>query len=482
VIGSAWLTWRSAMARAVTIARDEGLRSLWFKILGETAYRRLLVMERPLDKPLAEVPLRVPAIIKPLRGSDVGDYVAFRPDTDPAEVRRRLAAGHLCFVARCQGRIVHACWAATGLAWVDYLAREVRLAPDEVYHYDSFTVPELRGRNLSPARVTVAARHFRAAGYRRLVALVLPESGQARRPLEKAGYCVVGRIGYIRLGRWRWDFGPTHWSRQPSPRYWDGVFQGTRCSAPLDAWYAYMRRVYVRLVHEWLPPVDAGRGLKTDLFEEAVSAHHLLSALGPASVGLDVSPAVVAAARERLRDDPGGWLFVAGDLRQLPLRSGTITRILCGSSLDHFREPEDIARSLAELARVLAAKGVLVVTFDNPENPVIWLRNRLPFAWLRRLGLVPYYIGGTYSRSAARRCLESLGLEVTNVTAVAQVPRAPAIWVVALVERLGWTVLRRPLERILDYFEMLERSPLRYRTGYYVALRARKCESGPHAP
>jgi S-ribosylhomocysteine lyase LuxS involved in autoinducer biosynthesis len=62
------------------------------------------------------------------------------------------------------------------------------------------------------------------------------------------------------------------------------------------------------------------------------------------------------------------------------------------------------------------------------------------------------------------------------------VPRAPAIWVVALVERLGWTVLRRPLERVLDSFEMLERSPLRYRTGYYVALRARKCESSPHAP
>lgn len=482
VMGSAWLTWRSAMARAVTIARDEGLRSLWFKILGETGYRRLLVMELSLDEPLADVPLRVPAIIEPLGGSDVGDYVAFRPDTAPAEVHRRLAAGHLCFVARCQGRIVHGCWAATGLAWVDYLAREVLLAPDEVYHYDSFTVPELRGRNLSPARVTVAARHFRTAGYRRLVALVVPESGQARRPLEKAGYRVVGRIGCIRFGRWRWDFGPTRRSRLPSARYWDSAFQEARCSAPLDAWHAYMRRVYVRLVHDWLSPVEDGRGLKTDLFEEAVSAHHLLPALGPAGVGVDVSPAVVAAARQRLRDDPGGRLFVAGDLRHLPLRSGTIARILCGSSLDHFSDPEDIARSLAELVRVLAAKGVLVVTFDNPENPVIWLRNHLPFPWLRRLGLVPYYVGETYGRSAARRRLESLGLEVTDVTAVAHVPRAPAIWAVALVERLGWTVLRHPLERVFDCFEVLERSPLRYRTGHYIALRARKCGSSPHAP
>ena len=311
------------MARAVTIARDEGLRSLWFKILGETGYRRLLVMERPLDKPLADVPLRVPAIIKPLRGSDVGDYLAFRPDTDPAEVRRRLAAGHLCFVARCQGRIVHACWAATGLAWVDYLARGVPLAPDEVYHYDSFTVPELRGRNLSPARVTVAARHFRAAGYRRLVAMVLPESGQARRTLEKAGYCVVGRIGYVRLGRWRWDFGPIRWSRQPSPHYWDGLFQETRCSAPSTPGTRTCDGcTSASFMNGCLRSTPAGGS--NDLFEEAVSAHHLLSALGPASVGLDVSPAVVAAARERLRDDPGAgssWPGTCASCRCAPVLS-----------------------------------------------------------------------------------------------------------------------------------------------------------------
>jgi SAM-dependent methyltransferase len=470
------------LSRGVAVARDEGLRSLWFKVLAELGYRRLLVMERPLDEPLPDVPLRIPARIDLLTGADAAEYAAFRPDTDQAEIRRRLAAGHLCFVARHQGQIVHACWAVTGQAWVDYLQRELPLARDEVFHYDSFTAPEVRGCNLAPARVAVAARHFRAAGYHRLVALVVPESHRARRALEKAGYGVVGCVGYVGLGRWRRDFGPTRRPSELPPRYWDGVLQGTQQSAPLDAWRAYMRRVYARLVQVWSSPLDSGLALKTDLFEEAITSHHLLTMLGPSGVGLDASPAIVAAARERLRDVRGEPLLVVGDVRRLPLRSGSITRILCGSSLDHFPDPGDIGRSLAELARVLTVDGVLVITFDNPENPVVWVRNRLPFPWLHRLGLAPYYVGATLGQTAARRCLESVGLAVTDVTAVAHVPRAPAIWVVALVERLGWTGIRRRLDRALDGFELLERGPWRYRTGYYVALRARKPASFPALP
>lgn len=60
-----------------------------------------------------------------------------------------------------------------------------------------------------------------------------------------------------------------------------------------------MRQVYKRLIQDWLLVGNPGRSLKTDLFEEAVSDHHLLSDLGPGSVGLDHSPAIVQAARQR---------------------------------------------------------------------------------------------------------------------------------------------------------------------------------------
>jgi len=237
-----------------------------------------------------------------------------------------------------------------------------------------------------------------------------------------------------------------------------------------------MQCVYARLIRMWLPPCAAGRGLKTDLFEEAITPYHLLTAIGPGSVGLDFAPATVAAARERLDREEGrrGHLFVVADLRAIPLRAGTVARILAGSSLDHFETKVDIAKSLAELARVLSNDGVLVVTFDNPHNPVIWLRNRLPFSWLTRVGLVPYYVGQTYGRAEARAQLESLGFAVTNVTAVAHAVRAPSIWLVALAERLNAAPLRAFVARALNAFETLERWPTRYRTGYYLAFRAEK--------
>ena len=65
---------------------------------------------------------------------------------------------------------------------------------------DAALISRLHGAGLRALCYTVND----PAEARRLVALVLPESGQARRTLEKAGYCVVGRLGYIRLGRWRW--------------------------------------------------------------------------------------------------------------------------------------------------------------------------------------------------------------------------------------------------------------------------------------
>lgn len=252
--------------------------------------------------------------------------------------------------------------------------------------------------------------------------------------------------------------------------YWDHILPGTLRGAPIAVWRGYMQGVYARLMDRWLPATGPGRGLKTDLFEEAVTPHHLLAKLGSQSLGIDGSWAIVRAARERLRTEGQPPLLVVADLRALPIRSGAIGRMLSGSSLDHFEHRDDIATSLRDLARALAPGGTLVLTLDNDENPVIWLRNRLPFAWLNRLGLVPYYVGPTYGRHEARRTLEALGLRVTATTAVVHAPRVFAIWLVVLTERLGWPRLERAVSALLAAFERLEGWPTRYWTGYYVAF------------
>jgi len=252
-------------------------------------------------------------------------------------------------------------------------------------------------------------------------------------------------------------------------------------AAPIEPWRVYMQRVYATLMRRWLPSPSTGPGLKTDLFEEATTSHELLSEMGAGSVGLDCSPAIVMAARGRLDPAGGRYRFVVGDLRQIPLRPGSVSRILTGSSLDHFPDKGDIAVSLRELTRVLAPGGTLVMTLDNPHNPLVWLRNHLPFAWLNRIGLVPYYVGETYGLAEGRARLEALGLTITAVTAVAHVPRAPAIWLAALAGRLRWAPLSGWVGRLLWAFESLQRWPTRYRTGYYLAFRAEKRAPAGHS-
>src|SRR2546425_291701 len=126
---------------ALEVLRVEGVRSFWFKVLGQIVYRRLVVMERPLDEAIVPVTARAPVVIGLLTDADVDEYTTFRPDTDPAEIRRRLVAGHRCFVVRHEGRIVHAGWAARREAWIDYLRCEFPLEPGDVYQFDSYTAP-----------------------------------------------------------------------------------------------------------------------------------------------------------------------------------------------------------------------------------------------------------------------------------------------------------------------------------------------------
>jgi RimJ/RimL family protein N-acetyltransferase len=175
-------------------------------VIGQTVYRRVIVMECWLDRPLAKVTPRLPARIAVLTVDKLERYVRFRPDQDPSAVRDRLDQGHRCFAVWHEGRIVHAGWAAMRDAWIEYLGVEFPLEPGDVYQFDSFTAPAFRGLDLAAARIAWMARFFRAAGFRRLIAVVWPKNTRAFRPLEKAGYRRCGRIRVLRVGRWRHVF------------------------------------------------------------------------------------------------------------------------------------------------------------------------------------------------------------------------------------------------------------------------------------
>jgi hypothetical protein len=160
-------------------------------------------MECRLDGPLPEVRPRMPVRIGLLAADDLRAFTRFRPEVDAAAIRERLEQGARCFAVWHEDRIVHAGWAVTRQARVEYLDCAFPLAPGDVFQFDSHTVPAFRGFDLAGARVAWMARFYREAGARRLLAVVWPKNTRAFRPLEKAGYRRGGWIRAIRLGPWR---------------------------------------------------------------------------------------------------------------------------------------------------------------------------------------------------------------------------------------------------------------------------------------
>jgi ubiquinone/menaquinone biosynthesis C-methylase UbiE len=64
--------------------------------------------------------------------------------------------------------------------------------------------------------------------------------------------------------------------------------------------------------------------------------------------------------------------FVEADSEALPFGDGEFTAILCTTSFHHYPEP---AAAMAEMARVLAAGGRLVVGDGCTDNRFAWLVN-----------------------------------------------------------------------------------------------------------
>jgi len=184
------------------------IKRLWFGGLARARiYRRLILREQTLNQSGTDYSARVPVCVSLLVPGEIDDYVAFRPDQSPAEIRRRLDEGQQCFAVWHDRRIIHATWGVTGRAEIAYLSTELALSPDEVYVHDAFTAPAFRGLGASPARLRKMMRYYRDHGYRCLLGAVLPENRASLRLSEGVGgYRHIGVIGYVGLGPWRHVF------------------------------------------------------------------------------------------------------------------------------------------------------------------------------------------------------------------------------------------------------------------------------------
>lgn len=134
--------------------------------------------------------------------------------------------------------------------------------------------------------------------------------------------------------------------------------------------------------------------------------------------GLDISPTLVAAARERLKSTPKVTLLES-DMHALPLEAARFDHVFLMHALAYSRRPLDVLR---ESARVLRPGGRLVVAALNahPHKATMQAYDHV------NLGITP---------TALRRLLEEAGLEVEMCRVTSREDRPPYFEVVTALAR-----------------------------------------------
>lgn len=254
--------------------------------------------------------------------------------------------------------------------------------------------------------------------------------------------------------------------------YWDVIATNWHEEKPQALWRAHSDAINVALLERWLPAGPFKRVLKTDLFDESVGEglYSLLASRAKIVVGMDVSVLTARVAKTRC----SGLQTAGADARILPFVDGAFDAIVSNSTLDHFETPDEIIASLRELRRVLQAGGLLIITLDNLANPIIALRNALPFRWLHRLGIVPYYVGPTFGAGRLKSALEELQFEVVEATSVIHFPRVIAVALANILEKYAPARHQKIFLRFLSAFERLAKWPTQFFTGHFVAAKAVK--------
>lgn len=261
---------------------------------------------------------------------------------------------------------------------------------------------------------------------------------------------------------------------------WDAVAELWQALPPQTLWRRHSDEVNSRLVRDWIP-TGLGTVLKTDLWDEAAGEGLYPELAGHARhvVGVDVSDQVIQTARRRYPDLEA----VRAEVQALPLAPASVDAVVSNSTLDHFETHAEIDASVAELARVLRPGGTLLLTLDNPLNPLVAVSKAIPLgrlnrAWLRlgplsaKLGFLPYHVGVTYGRRSLLGVLARANLRVEGETWLVHSPRILAVFVAHALERRGSPGVQARLLSALRSAERLGDLPTRSFTGHFYGVRA----------
>jgi SAM-dependent methyltransferase len=254
--------------------------------------------------------------------------------------------------------------------------------------------------------------------------------------------------------------------------HWEVLSQSWQKKHPQRLWREHCDAVNLAMLRKWWPGEGAESVLKTDLFDEVFGPglFPFIQPKGSTLSAIDLSESIASAARTKYPE----VLATVADVRRLPVKDDTYDLIISNSTLDHFESKTDITVALRELYRVLKPGGQLLLTLDNFCNPVIALRQALPFRFMKAIGVVPYFVGATFGPRGLRREVRRAGFSVIETESVMHCPRVVAVAIAGLLQRHAKRRTQLRFLRSLMTFEKLARLPTRYFTGHFVAIRVVK--------
>lgn len=243
---------------------------------------------------------------------------------------------------------------------------------------------------------------------------------------------------------------------------------------PSPSWYldplaaAQKREVHLALIRRWWAATGQEFVLKTDLFEEAFGADFIMPDFAPGAkflCGIDTAFSTARAASLRA---PGAG-FAACDARRMCFRPAAFHIVVSTSTLDHFENREDFFLALREIHALLRPGGLLILTLDNPSNPLYW-----PLRLLSRTRLAPFLLGYTPSPGTLKRALTAAGFEVERAEWLLHNPRLISTALFLCCRKLFGRRADAPIAWLLAFFALLGRLPTKRWTACFQAVAARK--------
>ena len=256
--------------------------------------------------------------------------------------------------------------------------------------------------------------------------------------------------------------------RAPAWTDWEEIGRDLKWHPARSIWRTYCDGLNRNWLEKQLPGHRLQAALKTDAFDEAVGdgVYPSLRRAAERVYAMDISLSTCRLAINR-------WprlTAAVSDVRNLPFGDDSFDLILSLSTLDHFASISEIEAALGCLCRVLRPGGCLLLTLDNLSNPFVRFRNSLPRRFLQSFGLVPYPVGITLRPGQLRELLERTGFEVRDLRALMHVPRAPAVALAGLFDKVGGSLAGRIFCRVHLWFELLSKLPTWRWTGNYIAV------------